>query len=443
MSFTQIQTVNIDLVTINNQAYPPVGGGIEIVPDVANADVPMLFTTTVSGVVGNLKTGPITYNPSTDTITCNYFTGTAASTQRVIVGNDDTNPNPVYPLWISTPLTDSSEMTSSAGLSYIPSTQSLNVTNLNITNINGSAYPPTIDNCAFVPPNTVFVSSIYGDDGNPGTLEQPVATLTKAISFQYPGPGTYIAIVCFDQSIFHENIFMQGNVNIFAQSAVLYQNPSNPTGYNITSIGYNLVEFSLIENNGGGNPIYVADEVLYVYSGNVQGGTILNEGNYLEINGSYLYSNLNSTSGSVVLNINNKPTGTLTGQINTAWSKSLIPLGAPFQFLTTNSNDPTEYNVSSTFTAADLLKGTISVSSASQLLTFTFDTPTNLLTAFQNNGSQSYSYFKVLIANTTSTIILAPNGNTIKGMLAASVPTTNSFVITVYIDGSNNIIIYT
>lgn len=140
---------NIDTTLINNAAYPPLTSGIDVIPNSSNSDQSVLFTTDSSGIISHLSSNTgLVFNPFSGILTCAQLNGnarSATSSQRVVVGNDDTNPNPVYPLWVPTISGTDSEMTSAAGISYVPNTQTLSITNLdNVAMINGSAYPPTI-----------------------------------------------------------------------------------------------------------------------------------------------------------------------------------------------------------------------------------------------------------------------------------------------------------
>ncbi len=113
--------------------------------------------------------------------------------------------------------------------------------------------------CAFAPPDTVFVSSICGNDANPGTLAAPVATLTQALIL---GSNPSQAIWCFDVSTFFESITVLSGVNIFAPYAQLDCRVGDaPPGSHTLIINGSgvIINLALVQNQNGGDAVHIID----------------------------------------------------------------------------------------------------------------------------------------------------------------------------------------
>jgi hypothetical protein len=230
MSFEQVETINLDCQTINNAPYPPLGSGIEVIDTVANSLFNLTFTSASSGTIAilNTDTAGLQFNPLTKTL---------RSASGVIVesnGNDiELKPNNldnvVLNLYDPTQklvFKNGSNQTigvkiSSLILDYemvLPGIQGSNgdtLINDGSGNLSWGSAGSTI------PSYKYYVNSTLGNDANTGAFDNPVASISQAITL-INASGSAGIINVTDDATYVENLIINNqNININAPFAIL------------------------------------------------------------------------------------------------------------------------------------------------------------------------------------------------------------------------------
>ena len=330
MSFQYLKSTNADITNlnvskINGGNYPPPSGGVTIVENETNNTFYPTFTNTLNGTVASINTSSgLTYNPSTHTID-NNTTGT-------IINQTYTTP---YAIDMDI-VTAASDITiNSGGLLAIADINGSGTTNQVLT-ANGTgqctwANPASVPIIG-VPPAVCFVSSISGNDSNSGSIYAPVATLNQALTLcaaNIPAPGC--VIYCFDASQFTEPIVLEGNVTIYAPFANLDSSGGDTVTTSSSSNANAIYFFSVQNNSGSGVPInntvgYLTCNLTVIYPGN--GNPVVNSsGNPMVLNlqgGTYV--NITNTGGSkTICNIAQNIGSSLDINCFSNWSNLLPP----------------------------------------------------------------------------------------------------------------------
>lgn len=299
------------------------GSGTSIVENETNNTFYPTFTNTLTGTVPSINTSnSLTYNPSTHTLD-NNTTGTII--------------NQTY----TTPYAIDMSITSVASSITINSANSLAIGNSagfgafgQVLMANGTGQcswqnsPPIIG----VPPAICFVSSISGNDANPGTIYQPVATINQALtlcSANIPAPGC--VIYCFDTSSFVESVTLNGGVTIYAPFANI-DSPGGDTIKTAANNTGNIINFYSVQNSSGtGAPInntigYFTCNLIVIYPGN--GNPVVNSsGNPMTLTAEGTYVNITNTGGGskTICNIAENVGGSLDINCFSNWSNLLTP----------------------------------------------------------------------------------------------------------------------
>ena len=325
MSFQNIETINIDTVTINHEPYPPSGEGITVASNSVNTQQTLLFRDPVSSTSTLFANSNLNYNPSSGVLnnvggTISNHIYTAPSGTDVDISSVSADVNIFGDVNLSaTTASNNIVLSSTNGISITTSgsnaTGGINIQTGIATAPNAplniqSSGPMTIlpanstgtagyvlgnldgagtvgwvaqsgggGTIIGVPPTVCFVSSLIGNDSNDGSIYNPVATLTQALILCAPAiPNPGCVIYCFDASSFDENIDLHGNVVIYAPYASIdCTNGSDTITTNVLAAG-NSITFQYMQNNSARYVInnligYLNVNVVTIFPGNSIGMT--------------------------------------------------------------------------------------------------------------------------------------------------------------------------
>ena len=259
ISTTQISTNNINVFTINNQTYPPPSGGG--IPSTLNAS-----TITFNGGLTNIGSDPITTNTiNTTNANVNFYVGNAInaasistitiSTNTVFAANITTNTmntttinaNNIQAAAMSTNTLSTNTVRAAAISSFMISSANGIITNLNVSSVNGAAYPPGGGGSGIL--STLNASTINVNGGiniaNGGIINNSFDPIrTGFLSTNYISSGTITAsnVGCFQISSLTGSIrtlLVEGGN---AHSGVQFNDSGNVAG-NIEAIGGTLTTY--------------------------------------------------------------------------------------------------------------------------------------------------------------------------------------------------------
>jgi hypothetical protein len=308
-----IRCNELETTLINGEPYPPTGEGITITDQSSSSSTfyPVFFdnltgTTSTLSTSNSFSVVPSESKVISDTIQAAAGDLSLASKTKVNVVSSNVIQ---YSLPIAPPTAiDQALVSTGSGPGSVITWQTLSA-----------------EVSAFQPPNVCYVSSIVGNDANPGTLAQPVATLTHALTL-ISANGV---IECPDCSSFSELISI-GTIFLNAPYASLTgNNISTPL---ITVNGNCVVNMRFLRNYGGGGGVAVNSALI--------------SGAPPEFNIYTLYDSntnfVNYSTANAILNcctcpyISNAGTGSIvttcifppstqTGTINCPWAYTLTP----------------------------------------------------------------------------------------------------------------------
>jgi hypothetical protein len=329
MSFQYLKSTNADITnlhvtTINGGSYPP-SGGVTIVENETNNTFYPTFTNTLNGTVASINTSSgLTYNPSTHTLD-NNTTGTII------------NKNYITPYAIDMVIHGAGSNVSieaDAGLS-ISDMNGSGTANQVLTSL-GNGFCTWLNPASVpiigVPPAVCFVSSISGNDSNSGSIYAPVATLNQALTLcaaNIPAPGC--VIYCFDASQFTEPIVLEGGVTIYAPFANLDSSGGDTVSTLSNNTG-NIINFYSVQNSSGsGAPInntigYLTINLIVIYPGN--GNPVVNSSGHpmaLNLQGTYVNITNTGSGSTTICNISQNLGGALDSNCFSNYSNSLTP----------------------------------------------------------------------------------------------------------------------
>jgi hypothetical protein len=164
------------------------------------------FVTSNSGNTPiNVDSLSLTYNPSTNTLSVSNLFGNASSAtnaSNVSVQDDTTTNSNLYPTFVAANTGNQNIRVDSTALTYNPFTNILSCTSLNVTNINGSPYPPTLPS-RFPTGNTLTVDIVNGNDGLAAAnrYAYPFKSISGALALAVSGENVIVNAGVYNETL--------------------------------------------------------------------------------------------------------------------------------------------------------------------------------------------------------------------------------------------------
>ena len=295
ISTTQISTNNINVFTINNQSYPPPSGPATI-PSTLNAS-----TINFDGGLTNNGSAPITTNTiNTTNANVNFYVGnainaasistTTISTNTVFAGSMTTNTinattvntNNFQAAAISTNTLSTNIVRAGAISSFMISSANGIITSLNVSSVNGAAYPPGGGSTGI--PSTLNASTINVNGGitiaNGGIINnsfEPIRTGYLSSSFISTGliNADTVQAPIFNTNTLSTNVVRAGGVStVFLSSQTI--TASNAGLFQISSLTGSIYTLLVDGGSAGRQGLVFMDAAS---AGNTPAGNIKAVGN--------------------------------------------------------------------------------------------------------------------------------------------------------------------